>query len=41
LTIGQLLAQGGWVPVWVGLWAGNLVLGCYGLYLLLIRTNLR
>lgn len=41
LTIGQLMAQGGVVPVWVGLWAGNLTLGLYGLYLLLMRTNLR
>ncbi len=41
LTIGQLLAQGGVVPVWLGLWAGNFTLGLYGLYLLVMRTNLR
>jgi lipopolysaccharide export system permease protein len=41
LTLGQLLAQNELVPVWLGLWAGNLVLGVCGLYLLLVRTNLR
>ncbi len=41
LTLGQLLAQNGVVPVWFGLWAGNIILAALGAYLLLTRTNLR
>ena len=41
LTAGQLLAQSGALPVWLGLWLGNMVLAGVGLYLLLARTRLR
>lgn len=41
LTIGQLLAQAGLVPVWLGLWFGNGLLLTVGVYLLYARTNLR
>ena len=41
LTLGQLLAQAGVLPVWVGLWFGNALLLVVGLYLLYARTNLR
>lgn len=41
LTIGQLMAQAGTVPVWLGVWSGNLVLAFIGLYLLYFKTNLR
>ncbi len=41
LTVGQLLAQAGVVPVWVGLWFGNALLLAVGTYLLYTRTNLR
>lgn len=41
LTLGQLLAQAGVVPVWLGLWFGNALLLTVGLYLLYTRTNLR
>ncbi|HEV2126092.1 MAG TPA: LptF/LptG family permease [Chloroflexota bacterium] len=41
LTAGQLLAQSGALPVWLGLWLGNIVLAVLGLYLLLARTRLR
>ena len=41
LTVGQLLAQSGATPVWLGVWLGNLVLAGVGLYLLLARTRLR
>ncbi|CAA9555581.1 MAG: Uncharacterized YjgP/YjgQ family permease DR1075 [uncultured Truepera sp.] len=41
LTLGQLLAQAGVLPVWLGLWFGNALLLSVGLYLLYTRTNLR
>ncbi|ADI14136.1 LptF/LptG family permease [Truepera radiovictrix] len=41
LTLGQLLAQAGVLPVWLGLWFGNALLLLLGLYLLYARTNLR
>ncbi|CAN5665963.1 LptF/LptG family permease [soil metagenome] len=41
LAVGQLLAQTGALPVWLGLWLGNLVLGAFGLYLLAFRISLR
>ena len=41
LTAGQLLAQSGALPVWLGLWFGNIALATAGLYLLLARTRLR
>jgi lipopolysaccharide export LptBFGC system permease protein LptF len=41
LTLGQLFAQSGSVPVWLGMWGGNVVLAAMGLYLLLIKTRLR
>lgn len=41
LTMGQLLAQAGVVPVWLGLWFGNAVLLGVGLYMLYVRPNLR
>lgn len=34
LTLGQLLAQTGTVPVWLGVWSANLILGSVGLFLL-------
>jgi len=33
LTVGQLLAQTGTIPVWVGVWLANLVLAAAGLFL--------
>ena len=41
LSVGQLFAQAGVTPVWLGIWAGNLTLGVLGLYLLLARARLR
>jgi lipopolysaccharide export LptBFGC system permease protein LptF len=41
LTLGQLLSQTGVLPVWVGLWFGNTVLGGIGLYLLGTRFSFR
>jgi lipopolysaccharide export system permease protein len=41
LTLGQLLAQAGVLPVWLGLWFGNALLLTVGLYMLYARTNLR
>lgn len=41
LTLGQLLAQAGAVPVWLGMWTGNLILLALGLWLLFRRTSLR
>jgi lipopolysaccharide export system permease protein len=40
-TLGQLFAQAGSVPVWLGVWAANGVLGALGFYLFYFRTNLR
>lgn len=40
-TLGQLFAQAGTVPIWLGSWAANILLGVLGLYLLLFRTRLR
>ena len=34
LTLGQLLGQTGELPVWLGVWMANIVLGATGLYLL-------
>ena len=41
LTVGQLLAQAGAVPVWLGVWAGNGLLAGLGVYLLGARVNLK
>jgi len=41
LTVGQLLAQTGAIPVWAGIWMGNALLAGFGLYLLLVRARLR
>ena len=41
LTVGQLLAQAGALPVWLGVWAGNGLLAGLGVYLLGARVNLR
>lgn len=41
LTLGQLLAQTGALPVWLGVWLGNLVLGLAGFALLARRIGLR
>ena len=41
LTLGQLLAQAGVLPIWFGLWFGNALLLGVGLYLLYARTNFR
>jgi lipopolysaccharide export system permease protein len=41
LTLGQLLAQAGVIPVWFGLWFGNVLLLSIGFYLLYSRTNFR
>ncbi len=41
LTLGQLLAQAGVIPVWLGLWFGNVLLLGVGVYLLYFRTNFR
>ena len=41
LTVGQLLAQTGAMPVWTGIWMGNVLLASFGLYLLLVRARLR
>jgi lipopolysaccharide export system permease protein len=41
LTLGQLLAQTGVVPVWIGLWTGNVVLGAVGVYLFFGRLRFR
>lgn len=41
LTLGQLLAQSGALPVWLGVWSGNILLGLAGLYLLTFRLQLR
>jgi lipopolysaccharide export system permease protein len=41
LTVGQLLAQTGTVPIWLGMWVGNFVLLAAGSYLLLFRTRRR
>jgi lipopolysaccharide export LptBFGC system permease protein LptF len=39
LTLGQLTAQTGGLPVWLGVWLGNLVLGVAGLSLLARRVQ--
>ena len=41
LTLGQLFAQAGVLPVWLGLWLGNFLLAALGIYLLLERTYFR
>lgn len=41
LTLGQLLAQAGVIPIWFGLWFGNVLLLSVGIYLLYSRTNFR
>lgn len=41
LTLGQLFAQAGAVPVWAGMWTGNLILLALGMWLLFKRTSLR
>lgn len=41
LTLGQLFAQAGAVPVWLGMWTGNLLLLASGVWLLFKRTTLR
>jgi lipopolysaccharide export system permease protein len=39
-TIGQLFAQAGSIPVWLGVWLGNGVLSAIGIYLLSFRKRL-
>ncbi|MEM6428517.1 MAG: LptF/LptG family permease [Deinococcota bacterium] len=41
LALGQLLAQAGAIPVWMGMWAGNILLMLLGLSLIFRRTTLR
>jgi len=41
LTFGQLFSQTGVLPVWLGPWLGNLVLGAIGVFLLARRVRLR
>ncbi|HKI56430.1 MAG TPA: LptF/LptG family permease [Trueperaceae bacterium] len=41
LTMGQLFSQTGALPVWLGPWLGNIVLGAIGIYLLARRVRLR
>jgi lipopolysaccharide export system permease protein len=41
LALGQLLAQAGAIPVWAGMWAGNILLLALGLSLIFRRTTLR
>ncbi|MCA9837604.1 MAG: LptF/LptG family permease [Trueperaceae bacterium] len=38
-TVGQLLAQAGTVPVWLGVWSSNGLLSLIGIYLLIYRTR--
>jgi lipopolysaccharide export system permease protein len=40
-TIGQLLAQAGSLPVWFGVWSGNIIMAAVGIYLLIFRTRMR
>lgn len=39
-TVGQLFAQAGSIPVWLGVWLGNIVLAGIGIYLLSFRQRL-
>jgi lipopolysaccharide export system permease protein len=39
-TVGQLFAQAGSIPVWLGVWLGNIVLAVLGIYLLSFRQRL-
>lgn len=39
-TVGQLFAQAGTIPVWLGVWLGNIVLTAIGIYLLSFRQRL-
>jgi lipopolysaccharide export system permease protein len=39
-TLGQLFAQAGSIPVWLGVWLGNIVLASLGIYLLSFRNRL-
>jgi lipopolysaccharide export system permease protein len=39
-TVGQLFAQAGSIPVWLGVWLGNIVLAGLGVYLLSFRQRL-
>ncbi len=39
-TVGQLFAQAGSIPVWLGVWLGNIVLAGLGVYLLSFRKRL-
>jgi lipopolysaccharide export system permease protein len=41
LTFGQLLAQTGSMPVWLGVWLANLVLGTAGIFMLARRMTPR
>jgi lipopolysaccharide export system permease protein len=40
-TLGQLFAQAGSIPIWLGVWAANIVLVAIGLYLLVVPARLR
>jgi lipopolysaccharide export LptBFGC system permease protein LptF len=40
-TLGQLFAQAGTVPVWLGVWAANILLAAVGVYLLMVPSRLR
>jgi lipopolysaccharide export system permease protein len=39
-TVGQLFAQAGSIPVWLGVWLGNIVLAGIGIYLLSFQRRL-
>jgi lipopolysaccharide export system permease protein len=40
-TVGQLFAQAGSIPIWLGVWGANIVLALFGLYLLGFRNQLK
>ena len=39
-TLGQLFAQAGNMPIWLGVWGAHIILGAIGLYLLFYRARL-
>ncbi len=40
-TVGQLFGQAGNLPVWLGVWAANILLASLGVYLLMFRNQLK
>ena len=40
-TVGQLFGQAGNLPVWLGVWAANIILAMLGVYLLMFRNQLK